>query len=64
MQPRVIRSFSTQRKVQTKSRRKVLVVKTNDALTAEGPNGISRRLDECKGSDFSDLESVQNLLEV
>jgi hypothetical protein len=42
---------------------KVFVVQTDDALTVECLDGISRRLDGCKGSDFSNLESVQNLLE-
>jgi hypothetical protein len=36
---------------------KALVVRTDDAWTVERPDG-------CKGSDFSDLESGQNLLEV
>jgi len=45
------------------SRRKVLVVRTDDALTTELPDRISRRLDGCKGSDYFYLESVQNLLE-
>jgi hypothetical protein len=40
-----------------RSGQKVLVVRTNDAWTVEHPDG-------CKGSDFSNLESVQNLLEV
>jgi hypothetical protein len=31
--------------------------------TVRRPDGVSRRLDGCKGSDFFDLESVQNLLE-
>jgi len=43
--------------------RKVLVVRTDDAWTVERPEGISCRPDGCKGSDFSDLESEQNLLE-
>jgi hypothetical protein len=38
-------------------------VQTDDALIVELPDGISRRSDECKGSDYSDLEYVQNLLE-
>jgi hypothetical protein len=45
------------------SRRKVLVVRTNDALTVERSDGILRRPDGCKGSNSFDLESVQNLLE-
>jgi hypothetical protein len=32
--------------------------------TVESPDGISRRPVRCKGSDFLDLESVQNLLEI
>jgi hypothetical protein len=47
-----------------RSRWKVLVVRTDNALTVERPDGISRHPDGCKGSDFSYLESVQNLLEV
>jgi hypothetical protein len=47
-----------------RSGQKVLVVQTDDAWTVDRPNGISRRLDGCKGSDFSDLESKQNLLEL
>jgi hypothetical protein len=46
-----------------RSGQKVLVVRTDDAWTVEGQDGISRHLDGCMGSDFSDLESVQNLLE-
>jgi hypothetical protein len=42
---------------------KVLIVWTDNAWIVERPNGISRRPDGCKGSDFSYLESVQNLLE-
>jgi hypothetical protein len=42
---------------------KVLVVRTDDALTVERPDGISCHSDGCKGSDCSYLESVQNLLE-
>jgi hypothetical protein len=38
------------------SGRKVLVIWTNDTWTVKCPDG-------CKGSTFSDLESVQNLLE-
>jgi hypothetical protein len=34
---------------------KVLVVRTDDAWTIELPDGISRCLDGCKGSDFTDL---------
>jgi hypothetical protein len=45
-----------------RSELKVLVVRTDDTLTVERPDGISCRPDGCKGSDFSDLESVQNLL--
>jgi len=41
-----------------RSGRKVLVVRTDDALIVERPDGISRRPDECKGSDCSYLESV------
>jgi hypothetical protein len=43
--------------------RKVIVVWMDDALTVEHPDRISCRPDKCKGSDFSNLESVQNLLE-
>lgn len=42
---------------------KVLIVQTDVAWTVERPDGISRRLYRCKGSDFFDLESVHNLLE-
>jgi len=42
--------------------RKVLVIRTDDALTVEHPDGILCRLDRCKGFDFFDLESVPNLL--
>jgi hypothetical protein len=42
---------------------KVLVVQTDDAWTVEHLDGISLLPDGCKGSEFSDLESVQNLLE-
>jgi hypothetical protein len=41
---------------------KVLVVRMDDAWTVERLDGILRCPDGCKGSDFSDLESVQNLL--
>jgi hypothetical protein len=41
-----------------RSGRKVLVVRTDDALTVERTDGISRRPDGCKRSDFSDLESI------
>jgi hypothetical protein len=43
---------------------KVLVIRTDDDLTVECPNGISRLPNGCKGSDFFVLESVQNLLQV
>lgn len=46
-----------------RSGQKVLVVRTDDTLTVERPNGISRRSDGCKGCNCSYLESVQNLLE-
>jgi hypothetical protein len=46
-----------------RSKREVLVVRTDDAWIVEHPNGISRRPDGHKGSDFSDMESEQNLLE-
>jgi len=46
-----------------RSERKVLVIRTIDASTAERPDEISRCPDGCNGFDFSDLESVQNLLE-
>jgi hypothetical protein len=46
-----------------RSGRKVLVVRTNDALDNGCLYGISCCPDGCKGSDFSDLESVQNLQE-
>jgi len=42
---------------------KVLVIWTDDAWTVERPNGISYLPDGCKGSEISDLEFVQNLLE-
>jgi hypothetical protein len=42
---------------------KVLVVRTDDALTVERPNRTSCCPDGCKGSDFLDLKSMQNLLE-
>jgi hypothetical protein len=38
--------------------RKVLVVRAGDAWTVERLNGISRRPEGCKGSNFLDLESV------
>jgi len=41
----------------------VLVFQMNDAWIVERPNGISRCPNRCKGSDFSNLESGQNLLE-
>jgi hypothetical protein len=44
-----------------RSRWKVLIIRMDDALTVKRPNGILCRSDGCKGSDFSDLESVQNL---
>jgi len=46
-----------------RSGRKVLVVRTEVAWTVERPDKISRHPDGCKGYNFSDLESVQNLLE-
>jgi hypothetical protein len=46
-----------------RSRRKVLVVWTNDALIVKRPDEISCCPDRCKGFDSSDLESVHNLLE-
>jgi hypothetical protein len=46
-----------------RSRRKVLIVWTDDAWTVERSDGISRRPDGCKASNFFNLESVQNLLE-
>jgi hypothetical protein len=52
MQAGAVQNFSTQGKV-----------RTDDAWTVECPDGISCRPDGCKGSDFFDLESVQNLLE-
>lgn len=42
---------------------KVLIVQTDDTWIVERPNCISRRSDGCKGSDFFDSKSVQNLLE-
>jgi hypothetical protein len=45
-------------------RKKVLVIRTNDALTVDRLDGISSRPNGCKGSDSSFLESVQNLLEL
>jgi len=47
-----------------RSGRKVLVVRTDNAWTVERPDRISRRPNGCKGSDFSDLESMHNLLKV
>jgi hypothetical protein len=38
-----------------RSGRKVLIVRTDDAWTVKHLDGISRRLDSCKGSDFTDL---------
>jgi len=38
-----------------RSRRKVLVVRTDDACIVKRPDGISCRSNGCKGSDFSDL---------
>jgi hypothetical protein len=43
--------------------RKVLIVRTDDAWTVERLDSISHRPDGCKGSDFSNLKTVQNLLE-
>jgi hypothetical protein len=42
---------------------KVLAIWTDNAWTVERPDGISCRPDGFKGSNFSDLESEQNLLE-
>jgi len=47
-----------------RSRRKVLIFRTDDALTVGHPDGISHRSNRCKGSNCSYFESVQNLLEV
>lgn len=46
-----------------RSRRKVLIVQMDDAWIVERLDGISRRPNGCKGSDFSNLKFVQNLLE-
>jgi len=46
-----------------RSGRKVLVVRTVDALIVERSDKISCRSNECKGSNLSDLEFVQNILE-
>jgi hypothetical protein len=46
-----------------RSKRKVFVVRIDDAFTVERPDRISRRPDGCKGSNSSDLEYEQNLLE-
>jgi hypothetical protein len=43
---------------------KVLIVRTDDALTVKRLDKILHRPDGCKGSDCSYLESVQSLLEV
>jgi hypothetical protein len=45
------------------SGRKVLVVWTDDALTDERPNGMKRRPDGWQRTEFSDLQTMQNLLE-
>jgi hypothetical protein len=46
-----------------RSRRKVLVVQTDDAWTVERPDGISCRSDGCKGTELTVLNSAQSLLE-
>jgi hypothetical protein len=38
-----------------RSGRKVLIVQTDDAWTVGHPDGVSRRPDGCKRSDFSGL---------
>jgi len=42
---------------------KVLIIQTDVTWVVKHPDGISRRLDECKGSNFFDLKSMQNFLE-
>jgi hypothetical protein len=46
-----------------RSERKVLVLWMDDAWIIERLDGISHRLDGWKGSNFSNLTFVQNLLE-
>jgi hypothetical protein len=46
-----------------RSERKFLVIRMDDAWTVERLDEISHRPAGCKGSDFSNFESVQNLLE-
>jgi hypothetical protein len=55
----VVQSFSIERKVRTESSRR----SDRWCLDSWASDGISRRSDGCKGSDFFDLESVQNLLQ-
>jgi hypothetical protein len=45
------------------SGQKVLVFRTDDALTNERPDGISHRLDRCKGTKLTILNYAQSLLE-
>jgi hypothetical protein len=40
-----------------------LGVRTDDALTNERPDGMTRRPDGWQGTEFSDLQTAQNLLE-
>jgi hypothetical protein len=42
---------------------KDLVVRTDDALTDERPDGMTRHPDGWQGTEFSDLQTAQNLLE-
>jgi hypothetical protein len=44
------------------SRRKVLVVRTDDALTDERPNRILHHPDGCKGTKLTVLNFAQSLL--
>jgi hypothetical protein len=58
MQAGVVRSFSTQRKVRTG----IHVIWTNDALADGRPDGMTRRPNGWQGTEFSNLQTVQNLL--
>jgi hypothetical protein len=46
-----------------RSGRKVLVDRMDDAWTVENPDGITRRSNGCKGTEFTTLKSSQSLLE-
>jgi len=47
-----------------RSGRKVLIVQTDNAWKVERLDGISCRLDGCKGTELTSLNSAQSLLEV